>query len=77
LSFFLELPLSVEDFGVLCVIPALALVPGEDKAVCCFFFTIGSNMPSASAKLAPVKDKKCLLFPRYSKTAFHINNMRK
>jgi hypothetical protein len=71
------MPVSAEDFGVLCVIPALALVPGEDKAVCCFFFFIGSNVPSASAKLVPVKDEICLLLPCSSKTAFHINNMRK
>jgi hypothetical protein len=34
--------------------PALELVPGDDKGAGGFFFTTGSNMPRASAKLAPV-----------------------
>jgi len=51
----LELLLSVRDLGV--PDPAFKLVPGEDKAACCFFLTNGSNIPRASAKLAPVKDR--------------------
>jgi hypothetical protein len=39
---------------VLRSVPALELVPGEDITLSCFFLTTGSNMPRASAKLAPV-----------------------
>jgi hypothetical protein len=54
LSFLLELPLSRWGLLVPRCDPTLELVPGEDVLACCFFLTNGSNMPRASAKLAPV-----------------------